>query len=357
MVIAINCPMKTRSLLKSAVLSLDENLAWTSALTSHEHNAVLCYLIHGLFANREEAQCGLLDPQQGFTMTMLREFLAHFTGQGYRFLSPPDLTGNLSPGAKYVLLTFDDGYYNNIRALPLLEEFRVPAVFFVSSDHVKFGKAFWWDALYRETRKRARPEEELRRMIAAYKLQKPAQIERDILSRFGKSALRPAGDLDRPFTAPELKHFAEHPLVFLGNHTRDHAILTNGSSAGIREQITGCQSALREMTGKIPQTIAYPNGNCSAEIVAVAREAGLQFGFLNVPGRNPLPLGAGSEYGLTLKRFLLWGDCSVEAQCRASRSPISLYRLLTSLKKESGPFLPASKSLGKAKSFARSAGS
>jgi len=152
--------------------------------------------------------------------------------------------------------------------------------------------------------------------------------------------MRPVSDIDRPFTVAELKKFATHPLIFLGNHTRDHAILTNYSSTGIREQICSCQEALREITGKTPEVIAYPNGNCSSEILATAREAGLSFGLLARAGRNRVPLEPGGAEALTMKRFTLWGDRSVEAQCRSSQSRISIYQLLQSIRGMPGSQLP-----------------
>lgn len=313
---------------KRAALSLDETFASPRFWPNQEQGTVLSFLVHSLFESRDEAQCGLFDPQQGFTVAMLREFLAYFTREGYRFLSPRDLAQNLSPGGKYILLTFDDGYYNNTRALPLLEEFNAPAVFFVSSGHVKQGKAFWWDALYRESGKRCRFAAEVRRTVAVYKQMAPPQIEADICSRFGRRALFPVSDLDRPFTPLELAKFADHPLVFLGNHTRDHAILTNCFSEEIRSQIRDCQESLREMTGKTPEIIAYPNGNCSCEIAEAASDAGLRFGLLVRPGCNRFPLQAGTPGAMTLKRFTLWGDRPVEAQCRAARSRISIHRML-----------------------------
>ena len=311
-----------------AAFSLDQKLASASLWRHQEQGTLLSFLIHCLFASEEEARSGLLDPQQGFTVAMLREFLAHFTRAGYRFLSPRDLAEDLPPGGKYILLTFDDGYFNNARALPLLEEFNAPAVFFVSSGHVKQGKAFWWDALYREAGKRGRFAVEVRRRIAIYKQMAPPQIEADLCSRFGRQALFPTGDLDRPFTSSELAKFASHPLVLLGNHTRDHAILTNCFSEEIRSQIRDCQESLCEMTGKTPEVIAYPNGNDNREIAEAARDAGLLYGMLALPGHNRLPLQGGTSRAMTIKRFTLWGDRPVEAQCRAARSGISIQRLL-----------------------------
>lgn len=349
--------MKFHGFVKRAALSLDEKIVSASLLRPREQGIIVSFLIHSLFASEEEAQCGLLDPQQGFTVAMLREFLGYFTSAGYRFLSPHDLAQDLPQDGKYILLTFDDGYFNNTRALPLLEEFNAPAVFFISSGHVKHGKAFWWDALYRESRRHGRSAEEVRRKIAVYKQMAPPQIEADICSRLGRAALFPVSDLDRPFMPSELAKFASHPRVFLGNHTRDHAILTNCFSEEIRSQIRDCQESLCEITGKTPEIIAYPNGNCSREIVKLASNAGLRFGLLARPGRNRFPLQCGNFRAMTMKRFTLWGDRPVEAQCSASRSPLSLYRVFQRMTWQPKPSPPDLVPIRKEKPLARSAGS
>lgn len=320
--------------LKKTILALDNRLADLCLPMTGEEGSLLSLLIHGVFESGDEAQSGTLDPQQGFTVGMLRMVVEHFTREGYRFVSPDDLAAGLSRGGKYVLLTFDDGYYNNKRALPVLEEFNVPAVFFVSSDHVKLGKAFWWDVVYREFKKRGGTDQEIGLANAHYKQLRTSDVEADLRKQFGESALLPAGDLDRPFTQPELRAFANHPLVFLGNHTQDHAILSNYSAAEIEEQILGGQQAIREITGKTPRIIAYPNGNHSAEIRSAARQAGLAFGVLARAGRNRLPLASGSLEAMTLSRFTLWGERSIEEQCRVSRSVASLGRLLRGIQRQ-----------------------
>src|SRR5437879_8307877 len=113
-------------------------------------------------------------------MEMFRAFIKHFQGQGYRFVSPRQILEGLQRGGKHVLLTFDDGYFNNLRALRVMEEFNAPAVFFVSSDHVGEGKAFWWDVAYREGRKRGRAEEEIYGAVAGYKRMKTEEVEFDL---------------------------------------------------------------------------------------------------------------------------------------------------------------------------------
>src|SRR5260370_38238711 len=115
---------------------------------------------------------------------MFRAFLGHFCQEVYSVVSPGQILGALKPSGKYILLTFDDGYCNNLRALPVMEEFNAPAVFFISSDHVREGKAFWWDAAFREGRKHGKTEAEIRRTVAGYKRLKTEEGGRDLKKEF-----------------------------------------------------------------------------------------------------------------------------------------------------------------------------
>lgn len=293
-----------------------------------EQGTVLIFLFHGLFENAKELQSGVMDPQQGITVDLFSEFVNHFLEQSYRFVSADEILDGLDSNGKYACVTFDDGYFNNLRALPILEEYGVPATFYISTGYVERRESFWWDALYRECRKRGRSEREIIHATAAYKRMKTADIENELRVQFGQRALVPIGDVDRPFTSSELREFATHPCVHLGNHTRDHAILTNYDDAEIQDQIDGAQRDIAEMTGVTSRTIAYPNGNESAKICKVSRDAGLRLGIGVRRGRNHLPICEGSKQAMTLKRFTLWGSRGLETQCRESRSGFSVSRLL-----------------------------
>src|SRR5579862_5298392 len=166
--------------MKKTIHALDRRLANLCLPLTNEQGSLLSFLIHGLFENSDVASSGTFDPQQGFTVEMLRRVVRHFTRAGYQFLSPDDLASGLSRTGKYVLLTFDDGYHNNVRAVPVLEAFDVPAVFFISSGHVQLGKAFWWDVVYRELKKRGRTNREISLANARYKLLRTSEVEADL---------------------------------------------------------------------------------------------------------------------------------------------------------------------------------
>jgi peptidoglycan/xylan/chitin deacetylase (PgdA/CDA1 family) len=187
--------------------------------------------------------------------------------------------------------------------------------------------------VYRALKKRGHSYAEIQDRVAEYKVLPPEEIDQRLTSEFGDNALRVSGDLDRPFTSRELSGFSQHRLVSIGNHTRNHAILVNLSAREMQEEIQGAQVELYALTGKIPIAIAYPNGNCSKQVLQAAREAGLQVGVLVNPGKNRLPLSSSdSDDLLRLKRFTIWGDRRIDPQCRIVRSNLSLKRTLLAFK-------------------------
>jgi peptidoglycan/xylan/chitin deacetylase (PgdA/CDA1 family) len=321
-----------RSRIKRVLLAVDELLAACVLPYTKERGVLLTFLFHSLLESPREAQSGAIDPQQGITVGMLRQAIEHFQRQRYEFISPKEIAAGLRLDGKYALLTFDDGYYNNVRLLPVLEEFGAAATLFVSSGHVKNNRGFWWDVVYREGRRRGRSHDEIRAGVARCKKLKAAEIEALLVREFGGDALRPAGDLDRPFTPGELRQFASHRWISLGNHTRDHAILTNYPYAEARDQIRGAQVDILEMTGKVPEMIAYPNGNESPSVRQAALDAGLRFGIGIRSGANRVPLWPASRDAMRLRRFTLQGDQAIEAQCLVSRSGVSIYHALQDIR-------------------------
>ena len=288
-----------------------------------ERGGLLAFLFHSLFRDDREIALNQVDPLQRTTVAHFRAFVAYYKAHGYRFVGPDELD-HLEPGGKYALITFDDGYYNNTLALSVLEEYQAPAIFFISTDHVQEGKSFWWDVLYRERLTQGRTPQAVYREAQALKALTTEQIEAELTRRFGAGALRPRGDIDRPFTPAELRDFSRSRFVHLGNHTANHAILTNYPVEEVRAQIRRAQEALEMMTGSRPRTIAFPNGARSGPVVQVCAELGLKAAFTIRPAKNALPTGPGVAQ---VDRFSLHDELPVEAQCAAYRSDLRLYGL------------------------------
>ncbi|MBP1625710.1 MAG: hypothetical protein H6Q00_185 [Holophagaceae bacterium] len=313
-----------KNLTKSAIREADQYLANRYIHHFKEKPALLTFLFHSLFRNREEIDRHIIDPQQEITVDTFRSFIVHMQNSGYNFIAPDDILNGLDKRKQYAMITFDDGYYNNHLALEVLQELNVPAVFFISSNHIRHQRTFWWDVVYRNRRHEGKSLDAIYAEIQSLKAHRNNKIESYILNTFGPDALKPVSDLDRPFTPKELKDFARSPLVILGNHTCNHAILTNYNKCEILKEYTECQEYLKEITGKYPNIIAYPNGNYNTDALEAAEEAGLPLGITVDQQKNRLPLSSTDRSHLKIKRYLLWGNKDMIDQCNYFRSDFHL---------------------------------
>ncbi len=309
----------------SAIKRTDQKLSELYLERVGERNALLAFYFHGLFRNETEIESGVVDPLEATTIQRFRQFVEYYLACGYSFVSPDDVLKGLVPSKKYVMITFDDAYANNQLALPILKEFRVPAVFHIATGYVKRNLSFWWDVVYRERVKRGASDGAIEREQESLKSNKFAEIEKYIDDQFGADACKPRGEVDRPLTPAELKAFAEEKYVWLGNHTRDHAILTVYSDDEIRQQIVQAQDDLSEITGSAPTSIAYPNGRHSADIRRIARKAGLHLGFTVAHKKNYFPLALHNDRVMRLSRFHLSKKRDCLKQCEMMRSDVLMY--------------------------------
>lgn len=231
-----------------------------------------------------------------------------------------------------VVVTFDDGYVDNLLALPILEAHDVPATIFIASGAVGRPEAFWWDLLTRiflQTptlpqhltlaagkqpltcdleadatcddaallrASRWRPDVEGpqdARQRAFLKVWQhliglaPDEITtaaRDLGIWAGVSADKPLENGSRPVTPTELQVLADSPLIEIGGHTRTHADLSRLSRAQAAQEISGGRHDLIRMTGREVRSFAYPYGRSGPHTIADIRDAGFSCAGCSRPG-------------------------------------------------------------------------
>jgi len=271
-----------------------------------------------------------VDPQLGITTDDFCQFVEYYMKHNYSFVSPNDILDGLQ-NKKFIMVTFDDGYYNNQNVLPILKKYQIPAVFFISTNHIKNNKCFWWDVLYRERRKLGKSVKNIYQEQNQLKSKTNEEIEKYIIDIFGKEAFNPKSDIDRPFTPYELKDFSKEEFVFLGNHTSDHAILTNYSSSEIESQILAAQHFINDITGMLPIIISYPNGNYSKEIIKLSKEIGFKLGITTKSKKNYLPINYQDDDCMRLGRFYFEGRGELIKQCDLFRTDFGFYNRILNL--------------------------
>ena len=257
-------------------------------------DGLIVLYFHKLFADNSVIPSEV-DTQQNTRVLDFRKSIEYFLEKGYSYVSVDDLSK--LDNKKYVMITFDDGYYNNCLALPALNEYRVPALFFVSTGHVQNREAYWWDVLHREV-PNAIERERVKRRLKTYD---PQSIRDYLLQRFGKDSLSNMNDFDRPFTEAELKDFARQQFVTIGSHTVNHANLAHCSFSEAQYELRESKRYLESLIGEVTSTISYPNGSVDERIYVTAKEAGYGYGFTTNRGYNGIPL---AESAHRIKRYI-----------------------------------------------------
>jgi peptidoglycan/xylan/chitin deacetylase (PgdA/CDA1 family) len=291
----------------------------------HEKKSLLIFTFHILFKNEDEIKLNHVDPQNGITIDCFRQFIDYYLNHDYSFISPNDLIKGLNVNKNHIMITFDDGYFNNSYALPILQRYKIPAVFFISTNHVAQNKCFWWDVLYRHRIKSGESVRNIRQEDNILKAKTNEEIEQFLIEKFGENALYPMSEIDRPFTPLELKKISKEKYVFIGNHTSDHAILTNYNKDGIEHQIKYAQDYIYNITGISPFIISYPNGGYSAEIINISKEIGFKLGVTVDFKKNYLPINLIKDEQMRLGRFILGDGTELYQHCEIFRSDIILY--------------------------------
>ena len=309
------------NILNRAVMAVDHAASRVQVRLGERRGALVTLFFHNVFADEREVALDLAYPQQRTTVEDLRRVIEYYQLAGYRFVSQDEVLRGLDPAGRFVLLTFDDGYFNNRRALPLMEKYNAPALFFVPGEMVRTGKSYWWDVLWRERRKQGCSVNAAMAEVWDRVGGRAEEIEAEVMKKTG-AELRAAGEVDRLFTAAELAKFAAHPLVSIGNHGCSHECLTAYSRGEALEIVTRAQKQLAEITGKVPAAIAYPYGLLSRETVEVSREAGLKLGFVTEARKFYANQSADAGALMHMGRFSIWSERAIEPQCELTRADL-----------------------------------
>lgn len=219
---------------------------------------------------------------------------------GFTFLNPKNLSvkdGN----DKQILLTFDDGYYNNYHALDVLSLFRVHGLFFFVKTQIKENSLFWWDVYFKNMIE-DESFEKIYKEIQTFKSMTYQDIISEFHNRFGKDCFVPDSDFDRPMTVDEVATFAAHPFVNIGAHSTSHEILTNLEAAGLYNELKDGKDFLESVIKNKIDWISYPNGNFNDTIISHAASAGFKNGLTTIGGANKRSSLANPKDRLALNR-------------------------------------------------------
>jgi peptidoglycan/xylan/chitin deacetylase (PgdA/CDA1 family) len=214
-----------------------------------------------------------------------------------------------------IVITFDDGYADNLlEALPILEDFNMPATFFMTTGKIGSLEEFWWDELERlillpeqlpsectlVSRKGDNFSWPLRTMSDRLDLYEAvhslihnsgnpkecADLLDQLRSWCGVTATGRVTHL--PLNHSQLTALAKHPLVTIGAHGMSHLPFSRLLPDEQRQEIIGSRDLLQGWLGKDVPVFSYPFGSrkdFTPETVKYVQHAGFCKAAANYPGQ------------------------------------------------------------------------
>lgn len=239
-----------------------------------------------------------------------------FVRRNREVVSMDDLWEHISKGrgldSRHVLLTFDDGYKNNLRVVaPLLNAWKLPFTVFVSTRHISEGHRFptyyvraailhtqsklvrlpsigqAFDLTTRANRSRA-----LEVIIRAMKRAPQPVVEqiiaecRELLSLTRWADVDAAFSSEQPMDWQDVFRLSEMGAT-IGSHAHDHCILNaRQHKEEARHQLEHSKSMIEKNVAPC-RYLAYPNGtveDISSVAYSAARAAEFRIAFTTIPG-------------------------------------------------------------------------
>jgi peptidoglycan/xylan/chitin deacetylase (PgdA/CDA1 family) len=300
----------TRRLVSAPVLKNDEG-------------EVIAFLFHRLFT--EDELGANIYPHESVTVRYFDRFLAQCRSLGYEFITPSEVLRGFHAGKRSVMITFDDGYSDNLRALPVLERHDAKATFFVSPGHVLENRRFWWDALY------ANGERSLARYQAM-----PYGEARFAIEQKWPGAFQPTGDIDRPMSVDELLKLAESGRAEIGHHSFNHTTLEGRDEGYIDYEIQASQEFFQRHLGFRPVIIAYPNGVYSDALVSACVERGMKMGLTCDFRSEVIPAAPRLAQLMRMGRVMISGTRALAPQISSAALRYSVKKSVYAMKRAMG---------------------
>lgn len=210
-----------------------------------------------------------------------------------------------------VALTFDDGYLNTYQhAVPVLERYRAPATFFVTTSFVSSRELLPLDQLEYLIHATCKASVTLQvngspqtwpltsdgdRRAALYQLKRRVRVLpeaqaadalRNLAQQLDVTGSPQAGYYCTPLTWDLVREMASRERLTIGSHAVHHLNLETLDRARLREELTVSRAVLQERLRRPVEGIAYPGGTFTDDIKQMARDAGYRYGLTTRHGFN-----------------------------------------------------------------------
>lgn len=267
-----------------------------------------------------EPDAGYADPSICISPAAFEEQISYLA-RNYAVLPLTLVVDALSQGkplpSNAVVITFDDGYADNLAAARVLHKHGCSATFYITTNCMAGGEPFWpaetpalIEAIKRpfvELREGTlhvelaigTPEQRraaVRRLAKAFKSH-PIPVRESLRQQLRAAAKRPA--LASPMlTWDQIREMRELHMI-IGAHTMTHPNLPSAGLAAAAMEIEGSKARLEKELDEPITMFSYPNGGAERYFTAELQEVVQRAGYAAaVTSRNGFASAASDPYGL-----------------------------------------------------------
>ena len=214
-----------------------------------------------------------------------------------------DLDGSARHAGSRFLLTFDDGYADNVtELLPILERMNLPAMIFITTGflddrmlpygsrlalflerHGEFGLPDGSSRQASNSEEKAALYNEIKRWVKPMTHSNRERFLASLVSPDGATAATTLPSTRVMLTRQEIRALDRHPLIRIGAHSRTHCQLNAiPRSAAYRDMAAGKRDLERLLGRPVPE-FAYPYGAHGRTVCWLARLCGFKRAFTTEP--------------------------------------------------------------------------
>jgi peptidoglycan/xylan/chitin deacetylase (PgdA/CDA1 family) len=214
---------------------------------------------------------------------------------------------------KTVVLTFDDGYADNLlEALPILQSLNSQALFYITTSNLDTDRELWWDELERiflgnhslppfleiehkdghiqlDTRTHGGRTDTYNFMHPLLRFAAPAERNRILDHLRAMTGLSASGrPSHRMLTSVELQQLSRSSSAVIGAHTHNHPSLAVLPYKQQLEEMSMSKNMLEKITGNTMQHFSYPYGSkrdYNRDSINACREMGFKMVCSNFYGQ------------------------------------------------------------------------
>jgi peptidoglycan/xylan/chitin deacetylase (PgdA/CDA1 family) len=186
-----------------------------------------------------------------------------------------------------VLLTFDDGYADNLHeALPILEKHDLQALFYIATATLNTSNEYWWDAVERILLLNGKDKELYEKQLPILRVTPPKERDKVIMQWARDFGGLEGRESHRALTFFELKKMSLSKSAVIGAHTHWHPSLAALSAEEQKEEIYTSVAILEEMLKMNIKHFSFPFGtkqDYNEDTLDICKEMGFDLVAANYP--------------------------------------------------------------------------